>query len=1190
MGVLDPEVLFQKSLSGPRKQARAIKDVNLVIGVPFYNEVRTLPRVLQFIEEGLAGMQALERSLIICAGDPAGAEVLKAIRNLDFKAAHMEFLMLPGCNGRGASIRAIMELANLLESDLVLLAADLVGGKGTGLQPEHVKHLIEPIREEYDLVLASFRRQYYEDLLSRLFLGPLLEVFYGFKISDPISGNYAVSHDLVEDFCTDLKFWSDLTRGFGIDPWMITRAIVQRKKICEVPLGFKTEEASLDKMKHVFKDLAGFIFEAIKRDEEFWRKGRLIRKTPDICEKEPFWETPLLPSPESRALIRHFANGFLQYRAVFADACPEALFAALERSASAQDRDFYFDGEVWANLVYDIIFHYSFAPDADREDILEALTAAFCGRLAGFLSHLEVLQEDLASSKNAYSATIIAGRAESEKEEQRKHFLHGRDSFIHRWSQKTWEHKPPLIPADFLEFIPGRPIVLPKSIEGQGGREIRTADIFSRLQNRYTERFHEFLEKGLKIPSTSPSPVIARHLEEFMAEMERVVDRLAPGNIYTEEGTREAVASIFELLGYPKTYGIKEEIFREALMHFPPLNIMIPEGCRTPRELTERMLPRDAVTLANFIETRRWTDRVLLRILDHLTPEDMEEVEIKPIVLGESILGGAFKLGKISDLNMLTTRLVVSPLSKGVGGRYPKLRFFLFIGRQIMIAQNYSLLYRTYARERKNLGKKIGNSLIGRFETSPFSAYNIFENFHHRALVTALRILAQKITLTGLERDAWLLREMCNGYGISQVLDDGTFIPCSSWSWASYSAKGGRGIPTPLSSHVEEKWFNHDFLEEIYAELGFDPGEILQRLTQLIGEGRAYDDLLDVLLGLKPKDVTVIAQETQDYPPAKPLVRHPGNPILSPLKEHPWESRYVLNAAAVRLQGKVYLLYRAYGDDEVSRIGLAVTDGYRVLERLPEPVFVPQTDREKKGVEDPRVVIINGRLYMLYTAYDGVIAQIAAASISVEDFLARRFDRWRREGLAFQDVWDKDAFLFPERIGGRYVIYHRIEPSIWVSYLDQLKFPVPKESHTIIMGPRPGKMWDFLKIGAGAQPIKTRYGWLLIYHGVDKTRVYRLGVMLVPLDSPERIIYRSPNPILSPETEYEIGKPGESWVPNVVFTCGAVPAEDKEILDADDEILVYYGAADTHLCLATGRVGDLIPEEIRRELENQARP
>lgn len=147
---------------------------------------------------------------------------------------------------------------------------------------------------------------------------------------------------------------------------------------------------------------------------------------------------------------------------------------------------------------------------------------------------------------------------------------------------------------------------------------------------------------------------------------------------------------------------------------------------------------------------------------------------------------------------------------------------------------------------------------------------------------------------------------------------------------------------------------------------------------------------------------------------------------------------------------------------------------------------------------------------------------------------------------------------------------------------------MPREKHAIIMGPRLGRMWDSLKIGSGSQPIKTKYGWLLIYHGVDQNRVYRLGVILTDLANPEHLLYRSPNPILSPETEYEIGKGGESWTPNVVFTCGAVPAQDKEVLDAGDEILVYYGAADTNICLATGRVGDLIPESIRLEVEEKS--
>lgn len=235
-------------------------------------------------------------------------------------------------------------------------------------------------------------------------------------------------------------------------------------------------------------------------------------------------------------------------------------------------------------------------------------------------------------------------------------------------------------------------------------------------------------------------------------------------------------------------------------------------------------------------------------------------------------------------------------------------------------------------------------------------------------------------------------------------------------------------------------------------------------------------------------------------------------------------------------------------------------------------------------------VIIDDEIFMLYTAYDGVVAQIAAASISVEDFLNRNFDRWERRGLAFPGLWDKDAILFPEKIQGQYVLYHRIEPSMWIAYSDELVFPWPTEGHKITMGPRSGLMWDSLKIGAGAQPIKTKYGWLLIYHGVDQNMVYSLGVMLVDLEDPSKILYRSPNPILVPETECEIGRADECWVPNVVFTCGAVPEVEKEILEDDDNILVYYGAADTNICLASGTVAEMIPESVRRKLKERITP
>ena len=93
-------------------------------------------------------------------------------------------------------------------------------------------------------------------------------------------------------------------------------------------------------------------------------------------------------------------------------------------------------------------------------------------------------------------------------------------------------------------------------------------------------------------------------------------------------------------------------------------------------------------------------------------------------------------------------------------------------------------------------------------------------------------------------------------------------------------------------------------------------------------------------------------------------------------------------------------------------------------------------------------------------------------------------------------------------------------------------------------------MWDGKKIGGGTQPIKTRYGWLMIIHGVDHLRLYRLGILLLDLNDPSIVIYRSPNAILEPTEKYEEGEANVDWVPNVVFTCGAVPEQDgKEMLE-----------------------------------------
>jgi len=316
-----------------------------------------------------------------------------------------------------------------------------------------------------------------------------------------------------------------------------------------------------------------------------------------------------------------------------------------------------------------------------------------------------------------------------------------------------------------------------------------------------------------------------------------------------------------------------------------------------------------------------------------------------------------------------------------------------------------------------------------------------------------------------------------------------------------------------------------------------------------------------------------------------------------------WE-RCVYNAAALRLDGMVYVLYRSLGEDGVSRLGLWWSeDGVTQAGRLDFPVFGPEVGyemppapearraeqirehgmvREVGGTEDPRLIPVGDQLYMFYTAY-GDIGRLTVARIPIREFLrgvreCRSYEDWQplweRMGMVYESEMDKDGYLLPVQVRGKWILFHRFHPDIQVVELDELRFPI-QDPGKILLGPRPG-MWDEEKIGGGAPPMRTELGWVHIYHGVGSRngrRTYVLGSFVTPLDDPFRVIRRSTLPIMVPEEKCEL----EGWVPDVVFTCGVVPVgkDSRELLSAEDDILVYYGGADEVMCVAIGKVGEI---------------
>jgi predicted GH43/DUF377 family glycosyl hydrolase len=308
--------------------------------------------------------------------------------------------------------------------------------------------------------------------------------------------------------------------------------------------------------------------------------------------------------------------------------------------------------------------------------------------------------------------------------------------------------------------------------------------------------------------------------------------------------------------------------------------------------------------------------------------------------------------------------------------------------------------------------------------------------------------------------------------------------------------------------------------------------------------------------------------------------RFEGNPILKPIPESDWESLMVYNCAAVEIEGKINIIYRGQCEMyHISKFGLAVSsDGFTIDERLPRPILENKhgKDWEDRGYEDPRATIIDNKLHLCYTSY-GIIpnlflrrkketdplvpasisqVQIGMTSIDVTDFQARNWN-WSENHLALFRVDDKNCCLFPEKIHGKYVMCHRIPPHIWVAYSDDLN-----SWHDLNIIMMPQQDWEYFKLGTGAPPIKTEEGWLFIYHAVDNAYVYRLGMALLDLNDPKKILMRGKIPLLEPETDYE----KEGVVPNIFFTCGAVLRGNT--------ILLYYGGADTVIGVATATVSE----------------
>ena len=325
------------------------------------------------------------------------------------------------------------------------------------------------------------------------------------------------------------------------------------------------------------------------------------------------------------------------------------------------------------------------------------------------------------------------------------------------------------------------------------------------------------------------------------------------------------------------------------------------------------------------------------------------------------------------------------------------------------------------------------------------------------------------------------------------------------------------------------------------------------------------------------------------------LTKYPGNPILSPNAKQPWESLVVCNPGVIHADGKFHMLYRCAGKDaaHVIRFGLAVSrDGLHFRRAATKPILSPSADGEDAGcIEDPRIVQLNGRFFITYAyrphfprqywrqpdnaAYspgDDSLPKALGHNLTSSGLLVTTdFKRYRRLGrITDPTLDDRDVILFSEKINGQYALLRRPmqwtgpkygtkHPAIWICFGEDLLKWGPATLLAKAKFP-----WE-QKIGGSSPPLKHRQGWFLLYHGVDAKGVYHVGAMMLDLKDPRRVIARAPEPIMSPEADYE----WKGLYPHgVVFPTANVVVEGT--------LFVYYGCADKHIGVATANFDQLV--------------
>jgi len=411
--------MYKSALRGyTSKRIEEIETGDILVGIPCYNNEKTITHVIQMVTHGLNKYLKSTKNIVFIADGGSTDDTREVAKEFEIKPWQEKIVSIyRGPAGKGSAVRSILETAARLE----VKACAIVDSDIRSITSDWIKYLIEPILERgYHFVAPVYSRHKYDGTITNNIVYNLTRALYGKRIRQPIGGDFAFSKEVVAFYISHPPLWETEVARFGIDIWMTTQAITHQFKVCQANLGVKIHDAKdpADHLGPMFRQVIWTLFSLMEENEEYWTKvkGSVSVQTfgfDKFMEPEPI-------NINIDNLVYKFKMGFKQFGAFWKDVLDPASYKAVKEAFRVDKKEFRLPVETWVKILYELAATFHYWP-LNREKLVDLMTPLYHGRVASFIRE---------------TWDMDSQEAEQLVEKQAQAFEDQKEYLIKIWSQK----------------------------------------------------------------------------------------------------------------------------------------------------------------------------------------------------------------------------------------------------------------------------------------------------------------------------------------------------------------------------------------------------------------------------------------------------------------------------------------------------------------------------------------------------------------------------------------------------------------------------------------------------------------------------------------------------------------------------------------------------------------------------------